>query len=102
MCSSFLPCLLCFAVGNFVWWCAVTTSFLRTLLHNERRCREKVVSLNDKALYMILRFGVGIFVLEQTSTIAIDVSSSHIFVAVFTLDLVREFYKKSSKPSTLP
>ena len=37
--------------------------------------------------------GVRILVLEQMSTIAMVVSSSHTFVAMFTLDLVRAFMK---------
>ena len=95
MSSSFLFALFGFVVGKFVWCSSVTTPAPETLLHHKLRRREKVGPLNDRASYLFPYF--GILALEQTYTIAIDVSSSHIFVAMFTLDLVR--VQEARKPT---
>ena len=87
MFSRFLFVLFCFVVGKFVSCSSVKISSRQILVHYELRRRENVGSFHDRALYFFLYF--GILVLEQTNTIAIDVSSSHIFVEMFTLDLVR-------------
>ena len=87
MFSDFLFVLFDFVVWKFVSCSYVTTPSRQILVHYELRRRENVGSFHDRALYLFLYF--GILVLEQTNTIAIDVSSSHIFVAMFTLDLVR-------------
>ena len=78
-------------VGNFIWCRSVTRSSLHTTFHSESSSRKKTTSSYDEACHLVLSFGVGVLVREETSSIATDVSSYHMFRAMFSLDLVRGY-----------
>ena len=66
----------------------MTTAAGRPLLQDKRSNSEEVVPLDSQVLYLCLDIRFGFLVLEQTSTMEVDVSSTHIFVAMFTPNLV--------------
>ena len=76
----------------------MTTAAGRPLPQDKRSKSEEVVPLDCQVLYLFLDVRVGFLVLEQTSTIEVDTSSTHIFVAMFTPSVSA----RCSKASTLP
>ena len=78
-------------VGNFIWCRSVTRSSLHTTFHCESRSRKKTTSSYDEACHLVLSFGVGVLVLEETSPRATEVSCNRMFSAMFSLDLVRGY-----------
>ena len=76
-------------VGNIIWCRSVARSSAHTTFHCESRSRQKTTSSYDEASHLVLSFGV--LVLEETSSRATEVSSNHMFRAMFSLDLVREY-----------